>query len=419
MHQIGLKLWSTNENYFEEAKRLFAGGFYDYIELYVVPESLSFIDFWKRLKVPYVIHGPHFGHGLNFADPQKSGDNLRMAEQALRFADALHAESVIFHPGVEGSIEETVRQLKHIADPRILIENKPYRGFGDVICTGSRPEEIEYVMHQCNIGCCLDIGHAICAANSHKIDHKVFLKQFLALAPSMYHLTDGDPDNELDSHEHLGQGGYELEMLTELLDPGKPVTLETEKKSPCELNDFAGDVLYFRKISKQLIIRQATEADLMNVFELNNSPDVRAQSINADKIELESHQDWFRQKLESSKDLFHIIETGVGQFVGQVRFDLHASGHWLVSIAIDRDYRAKGIGAWAISKASRMAQVARDLPVVAFVKKHNEMSNRAFIRAGFAFAAEDTFKGNLFSRFVLQPLAARLYDSFFKAPRPP
>lgn len=127
------------------------------LELYAVPDSLELIDFWKKLQVPYVIHGPHSEHGLNFADPRKRDDNIRMAEQAIRFADALNAEYIIFHPGVEGSIEETARQLSQIKDSRILIENKPHLGLSNVICTGSRPEEIKYVMNQCGIGCCLDI----------------------------------------------------------------------------------------------------------------------------------------------------------------------------------------------------------------------------------------------------------------------
>jgi hypothetical protein len=44
---IGLKLWSTNENYIEEAKRLFDNGIYQYIELYVIPNSFEKIDLWK------------------------------------------------------------------------------------------------------------------------------------------------------------------------------------------------------------------------------------------------------------------------------------------------------------------------------------------------------------------------------------
>ena len=247
MRKIGLKLWSINKNYFNEAKRLFEEGFYDYIELYAVPDTLEHIAFWKTLNIPFIIHAPHYGSGLNFSVPEKADENRRLAEQAIRYADELEAEYIIFHPGISGCIEETARQMSRIAEPRILLENKPYRGFGDLICVGSRPEEIASVMKQCNIGCCLDIGHAICAANSHGVDHVAFLKQFVALGPSMYHLSDGDVNGQLDRHDHLGEGSYDLETLIKLIDFNKPITLETDKNSKHDLDDFRKDVGDIRK----------------------------------------------------------------------------------------------------------------------------------------------------------------------------
>ena len=69
MFKIGLKLWSTNKNYVDEARRLYDAGVFDYIELFSVPDSYSeFINTWKSLDIPYVIHGPHYTTGLNFAD---------------------------------------------------------------------------------------------------------------------------------------------------------------------------------------------------------------------------------------------------------------------------------------------------------------------------------------------------------------
>ena len=247
MLKIGLKLWSTNENYFNEAKRLFEEGFYEYIELYAVPDSPRFIDLWKKLNVPYIIHAAHYDSGLNFADNEKKDNNLRLAAQAIRFADELSAEYIIFHPGINGDIEETACQLKQIRDSRILIENKPYLSLDREICIGSRPKEIEYLMKQCGVGCCLDIGHAICAANSHKMDHMAFLKEFIALKPSVYHLTDGDSNSRLDSHRHLGQGNYNLAKLIKVIDGKSYVTLETEKSSQMNLNDFVEDVENLKK----------------------------------------------------------------------------------------------------------------------------------------------------------------------------
>jgi len=130
MHKIGLKLWSVNQNYIDEARRLFLEGVYDYIELYVVPESLSFLPIWEELRIPFVSHAPHFGHQVNFADANKIKYNRKLIEETQLFADRLKARYIIVHPGVNGVIEETSRQLKKIRDSRILIENKPYQNQG-------------------------------------------------------------------------------------------------------------------------------------------------------------------------------------------------------------------------------------------------------------------------------------------------
>ena len=49
MYKLGLKLWSINTGfYYEEAKKLYAQGIFDYIELYVVPDTLDTLPKWKN-----------------------------------------------------------------------------------------------------------------------------------------------------------------------------------------------------------------------------------------------------------------------------------------------------------------------------------------------------------------------------------
>ena len=114
-------------------------GMFDYIELFSVPNYYSeFINTWKSLKIPYVIHGPHYAKGLNFANKDCFEKNVKFAAQAQKFADALGAEIIIFHPGVAGDIEQTIFQLNKINSSRIVIENKPYFAIVDnLICNGS------------------------------------------------------------------------------------------------------------------------------------------------------------------------------------------------------------------------------------------------------------------------------------------
>lgn len=69
---LGLKIWSTNTNYLKDAIKLFDKGYYKYIELFVLPGSYRhYIKFWKDLRIPFIIHAPHYREGMNLADKEK------------------------------------------------------------------------------------------------------------------------------------------------------------------------------------------------------------------------------------------------------------------------------------------------------------------------------------------------------------
>lgn len=211
--KIGLKLWSINTDaYLLEAERLHGEGVFGYIELYVVPGTNATIAEWKRLKddhgIPFAIHAPHSQHGVNLADPAKKTSNLAAFAEVKDFADALGAGRIIAHGGVLGSIDEIIRQMKLIGDQRILIENKPYLPIdrSDRRLAGSTPDEIRRIMVEVNCGFCLDLDHMIAAANAHRADWREWFTAFLALHPSMFHLSDMQVDSEIDQHLHYGFG---------------------------------------------------------------------------------------------------------------------------------------------------------------------------------------------------------------------
>ncbi len=172
-NKIGLKLWSTNTDfYLNSAIELYKQGIFDFIELYVVTGSLIHLPLWKKVKeeigIPFVLHAPHFMQNVNLAKAEYFEFNKKAYEEVEEYRKALDAEYTVVHGGIEGDIEETVRQLKIIKPKNMLIENKPYKApLGDNwLCRGYNPEEIKYVMDEIGCGFCLDIGHAICTANS-------------------------------------------------------------------------------------------------------------------------------------------------------------------------------------------------------------------------------------------------------------
>lgn len=247
--KIGLKLWSTNDFYVKPARELYEKGYFDYIELYSYPGSFKdYHTMWKKMGVPFNIHAPHFSEGMNLAKKENENKNLMLADEARRFADLLKAEQIIFHPGVDGDINETIRQLKRIGDKRILMENKPYLSVdGKYVCNGYSVEDIGRIVREAGTGFCLDFGHAVCAANSLKTDPMNYVRSFIELKPDLFHINDSDMKSPYDSHKHhLGQGSYPLKEFMKMVPAGSRVTNEAVKDSTENLDDFKGDMEYLR-----------------------------------------------------------------------------------------------------------------------------------------------------------------------------
>ncbi len=228
------------------------------IELYAIPSSFDeYAHLWKLLNIPYIIHAPHFMHGINFSSEEKLKDNIKLAYEALKYADYLNADKVIFHSGIKGDYKETARQIKMINDERILIENKPYRvavetgtlSLNDV-CVGYNPEQIRYIIQESGAGLCLDIGHGICAANSLHIDYVSFLKEFISLNPYMFHISDGQINGTQDKHYNIGKGTFDFNMLFSLIPENAVISVETEKSSKDNLDDFVCDIKFLHSCIK-------------------------------------------------------------------------------------------------------------------------------------------------------------------------
>lgn len=258
---LGLKLWSNNtDHYFDEAKRLYQEGWFDYIELYVVPETVGTIDKWKTLKIPFTLHAPHFAHGVNLAKKEHEQINYKVFEEVAKFTEGLNAQYVVVHSGIEGTIEETIRQLRQITaqssrlTARLLVENKPYKApLGEKrLCRGATIEEIKKVIDEVGCGFCLDVGHTICTANSLKLAPYEFLTQFNKLNPTCYHLSDNFIDSAVDGHMHLGKGNYDLKKIFDIIDTEKNIAIETNKSSNISLTDFVEDVKFLRNLEKDL-----------------------------------------------------------------------------------------------------------------------------------------------------------------------
>jgi deoxyribonuclease-4 len=260
MHKIGLKVWSTNLNYIPIIRDLFDRKIFDYIELFTVPGSLETVAYWKSLDIPFVLHAPHSAVGLNPGDNARREDNSELVRQVDVFFHALSPEFVIFHPGVDGSLDEAIAQFRFYGErfpamyQKIVIENKPQRGLNDEKCLGASPREIDQLLKGTGRGFCFDSTHAICYAQSAKLPWKNVLKDFMLLKPVIFHICDGHYA-EKDAHLHLGDGEYDLDHIIRMLPLDGMVSLETPKDSRDNLNDFIKDVGIFRSFIKNRIIK--------------------------------------------------------------------------------------------------------------------------------------------------------------------
>lgn len=249
---IGLKLWSFNTGACQhEARRLYDAGVFDYLELYVVPGTVDALPGWKTLGIPCVIHAAHFKHGFNLAKADCAVANRRIYDEMRRFADEMEARYIIFHGGTFGCIEETARQLAALNEPRALIENKPCitRNEGKILkCRGASVEEIRHVLQEVGCGFCLDIPHALCAANYMQLEQMCMLHQMNAMQPAMYHLADMmDASLHIDDHTQLGKGVLDMrQFIPSILAPGAMLTIETTRTRPDALEEFVREVELFR-----------------------------------------------------------------------------------------------------------------------------------------------------------------------------
>ena len=251
--EVGLKLWSPNLGLARRAAELHREGWIDLIELYVVPETFDpTIGVWRNLNVPFMLHCPHSAHGFNLAKAELFEPNTQKFREVQRFADALQVGVIVMHGGNRGDIEETIRQLKHLNDRRIYLENKPRLSLTGGICIGSSPKEVAQIMSSAKLmGFVLDFGHAICAANSAGVDPFSYIEKFMDSKPGVFHIGDGDRTSEKDNHFNLGQGNFDIDRLVSFVPPDSSVTVETPTDLKLGLADFVENVRYLRQALEQ------------------------------------------------------------------------------------------------------------------------------------------------------------------------
>jgi len=137
------------------------------------------------------------------------------------------------------------------------------------------------------------------------------------------------------------------------------------------------------QISKEYKLRQATPEDLLTYYNWANDETVRKNSFSPKPIDLETHKNWFQQKLNNPDTLLYILETSENP-VGQIRFDVEDKiAH--ISYLIDYNYRGQGLGKLIIQLGMKQffKDNSRKVNFQAAVKPENLVSHKIFKNIGF------------------------------------
>ncbi|MBN2582397.1 MAG: UDP-2,4-diacetamido-2,4,6-trideoxy-beta-L-altropyranose hydrolase [Planctomycetes bacterium] len=143
-----------------------------------------------------------------------------------------------------------------------------------------------------------------------------------------------------------------------------------------------------------LSIRLAGEDDCEAVWRLSNDPLVRAQSFSSEPIPWERHVGWYAAKLRDPGYVFYVALDGHGRVIGQVRYET-GDDEAVVSVSLDESSRGQGYAGRLIELASgRVLTDGRAETIHAYVKRDNERSARAFLRAGYREVEPLTYHGS-------------------------
>lgn len=152
----------------------------------------------------------------------------------------------------------------------------------------------------------------------------------------------------------------------------------------------------------KLSIRIAASPDVDLLFNWANDKTVRENALNPEKIEYDSHVNWYNKQLES-KDSFIYIFSDDNRDVGMVRFNI-AEKKAVITFSLNQKSRGKGYGKAMLRLA--MLQLLKDLKdftvFVAEVSVENSASNKIFLSLGYILTRKRYFKGKEFNLYELK-----------------
>lgn len=134
---------------------------------------------------------------------------------------------------------------------------------------------------------------------------------------------------------------------------------------------------------KNSLFREIKKSDCLKIFEIANDSEVRKNSFNSHKIDLETHKKWFNKILNDNTTKFLVLEFK-GDIIGQLRFDFDDE-YPVISISLNKKYRGLGLSKYLLNKG--IDYIGEDI-LIADIKKTNTKSISFFKAMGFKKSGE-------------------------------
>jgi RimJ/RimL family protein N-acetyltransferase len=133
-------------------------------------------------------------------------------------------------------------------------------------------------------------------------------------------------------------------------------------------------------------IREATLNDAQLLFNWANDPVTRQNSFNSKTIYWNDHILWLKKRLVDPANKIYILNSDDNP-IGVVRFE--GIENTIIAVTVAPGHRGMGLGAEIINRACNKFWESNNSDILAYVKKENVASLRAFEKAGFILIGND------------------------------
>lgn len=258
MIKYWLKLWSTNQELFWDAIQLIHEWYFDFIELYIIPNGFDvlILEEFRLAKIPISFHLPHGAHGFNPIDPSNPSELIW--NQLSVYIDFLNPFALILHPESGIDLDILNKRLSFFNENRILIENMPKKSslIKDMFFFGYSVEQI-WEIKKIHNGFCFDFAKAKSSAISQWIDVIDFSNELIQLMnPNYFHISWFLWNTEVDEHFDLWEWDNMLMCHMKNIISGiansKNIYIVFECKKKKWLENDVKNLIYFKKNNSYL-----------------------------------------------------------------------------------------------------------------------------------------------------------------------